>query len=89
MGIIYKGSEDQGGPFWGFRTRAGASCTFWGCMMHMVGGGGISCGPTNRALHSDGSTPARVPKFVGSSSKKALVMVPLETGRWIARYEMS
>ena len=22
MGIIYKGSEDQGGPFWGCRTRA-------------------------------------------------------------------
>ena len=27
-----------------------------------------------RALHSDGSTPARVPKFVGSPSRKVLVV---------------
>ena len=27
------------------------------------------------ALHSDGSTPARVPRCVGSPSRKALVMV--------------
>ena len=46
MGLLYKGSEDQGGPFWGYPTWAGASCTFWGCMMHMVGGGSITCGPT-------------------------------------------
>ena len=48
MGVIYKGSEDQGGPFWGCRTREGGSCKFWGCKMHMVGGGGLTCVPTVR-----------------------------------------
>ena len=38
-----------------------------------------------RALHSDGSTPVRVPRFVGSPSRKALLMaiVPHKSSSWL------